>query len=77
MSQIFSNYEAVKLNENTYFAFADPLGVQGRKVNVSGTDGCYQVFPLACPLACFVNKVATFSKSKDRTKLAYHTDLKS
>ena len=26
------------------FLFADSLGVQGRKVNVTGTDGCQQVF---------------------------------
>lgn len=37
------------MNEDLY-VFVDPLGVQGRKVHVSGPDDCEQVlfsFPLA------------------------------
>ncbi|XP_068328745.1 alpha-galactosidase 3-like isoform X2 [Pyrus communis] len=35
--EILSNEEVIAVNQ-------DPLGVQGRKVDVSGTDGCYQVW---------------------------------
>lgn len=35
------------------FAFVDPLGVQGRKVDVSGPDGCRQVL-FSCPLDSFL-----------------------
>ncbi|RXH94737.1 hypothetical protein DVH24_024421 [Malus domestica] len=35
--EILSNAEIIAVNQ-------DPLGVQGRKVYVSGTDGCYQVW---------------------------------
>ncbi|KAM1406896.1 hypothetical protein ACFXTH_001517 [Malus domestica] len=42
--EILSNEEVIAVNQ-------DPLGVQGRKVNVSGPDGCYQVW--AGPLSSY------------------------
>ncbi|XP_028793886.1 alpha-galactosidase 3-like [Neltuma alba] len=44
---IFSNREVIGLNQ-------DSLGVQGRKVQVSGKDGCRQVISFALPLTAFV-----------------------
>ncbi|VVA18523.1 PREDICTED: alpha-galactosidase [Prunus dulcis] len=57
--EILSNEEVIAVNQ-------DPLGVQGRKVSVSGTDGCYQVW--AGPLSGHRLTVALWNRcSKAKT----------
>ncbi|XP_035547491.1 alpha-galactosidase 3-like [Juglans regia] len=46
--EILTNKEVIAVNQ-------DPLGVQGRKVHVTGTDGCLQVFPLLHPFLAYLN----------------------
>ncbi|KAL8507815.1 hypothetical protein ACS0TY_018373 [Phlomoides rotata] len=63
--EILTNEEAVAVNQ-------DPLGVQGRKVDTQGPDGCYQIW--AGPLTVHRFVVALWNRCSERATITAKWD---